>query len=168
MSLTYGQLVRRKAARGDEYHHPDRGPEQPQVLRMLAESDLYYASLYPPTSNHLLDVSSLKQSNTSFYVASVDGVIKGFGAIVNCGSEFGEIKRMYVDPTARGLGIGRKILQMLEGHALGDRLPCARLETGVSQPEAIGLYRSCGYVKIGPFGRYLPDPLSIFMEKQLT
>jgi len=143
-------------------------PEQPQVLRMLAESDLYYESLYPPTSNHLLDVSSLKQSNTAFYVASVDGGVKGFGAIVNCGSEFGEIKRMYVDPTARGLGIGRKILQMLERHALGDGLPCVRLETGVSQPEAIGLYRSCGYVEIGPFGRYLPDPLSIFMEKKLT
>ena len=42
-----------------------------------------------------------------------------------------------------------------------------RLETGVKQPEAIGLYRAFGYVEIGPFGAYVLDPASVFMEKRL-
>ena len=42
-----------------------------------------------------------------------------------------------------------------------------RLEMGGRQPEALGLYRSAGFVEIGPFGAYAPDPLSVFMEKTL-
>jgi putative acetyltransferase len=42
-----------------------------------------------------------------------------------------------------------------------------RLETGIHQPEALGLYRAAGFVERGPFGPYRPDPLSVFMEKPL-
>jgi putative acetyltransferase len=42
-----------------------------------------------------------------------------------------------------------------------------RLEMGGLQPEALSLYRSAGFVEIGPFGAYGPDPLSIFMEKEI-
>ena len=42
-----------------------------------------------------------------------------------------------------------------------------RLETGISQPEAIGLYRKAGFVEIEAFAPYKPDPLSLFMEKVL-
>ena len=42
-----------------------------------------------------------------------------------------------------------------------------RLETGIYQPEALGLYRSAGYVEREAFGDYVPDPLSVFMEKRL-
>ena len=74
---------------------------------------------------------------------------------------------MYVDPAARGLGLGRLLLETLERHAAGLALRCVRLETGVRQPEAIGLYRAAGYVETGPFGGYEVDPLSVFMEKRL-
>ena len=43
-----------------------------------------------------------------------------------------------------------------------------RLETGVRQPEALGLYRKLGYRERGPFGAYRPDPLSVFMEKSVV
>ena len=43
-----------------------------------------------------------------------------------------------------------------------------RLETGVLQKAAIGLYESLGYYYIQPFGSYLHDPLSLFMEKHLV
>ena len=68
-----------------------------------------------------------------------------------------------------GLGVesGRKILRVLERHALGDGLTCVRVETGVRQPEAIEVYRSCGYSEIEPFGSYLPDRLSNFVEKRV-
>ena len=44
----------------------------------------------------------------------------------------------------------------------------ARLETGIHQPEALGLYRRLGYVERGPFGSYALDPLSVFFEKRLA
>ena len=42
-----------------------------------------------------------------------------------------------------------------------------RLETGVRQPEALGLYETAGYQRRGPFGAYAEDPLCVFMEKRL-
>ncbi len=42
-----------------------------------------------------------------------------------------------------------------------------KLETGIHQPEAIGLYERFGFVRCEPFGDYAPDPLSLFMEKPL-
>jgi putative acetyltransferase len=69
-------------------------------------------------------------------------------------------------PQARGRGIGRAILAAIE-QALCGRVAVLRLETGVKQPAAIGLYESAGFARRGPFGSYRDDPLSIFMEKPL-
>jgi putative acetyltransferase len=143
-------------------------PRQPELLAMLAESDRYYAALYPAQSNHLLDASTLAGPEVTFLVARVPDRVAGFGAVVRHSAEFGEIKRMYVDPAMRGMRLGRSILAALEDRARAEGLPCLRLETGVKQPEAIALYRSAGYEEIPPFGDYQPDPLSIFMEKRLV
>lgn len=67
----------------------------------------------------------------------------------------------------RGLKLGRRLLAALEAHAAGLGRRCLRLETGIHQPAAIGLYRAAGYAGCGPFGNYAPDPLSLFMEKTL-
>jgi putative acetyltransferase len=142
-------------------------PGQPELLTMLADSDAYFASLYPPESNHLLGISALRQSSVTFFVARIGGRPKGFGSIVESGTDYAEIKRMFVDASARGHGLGRSILAVLEGHARAKGLACLRLETGVKQPEALSLYRSSGYRDIGPFGSYKADPLSVFMEKRL-
>jgi putative acetyltransferase len=55
----------------------------------------------------------------------------------------------------------------LEAHLLSNGTDTARLETGIRQPEAIALYRKLGYVERGPYGAYVTDPLSLFMEKKL-
>jgi putative acetyltransferase len=143
-------------------------PRQLELLAMLAESDRYYAALYPAESNHLLDASTLAGPEVTFLVARVPDRVAGFGAVVRHSAEFGEIKRMYVDPAMRGMRLGRSILAALEDRARAEGLPCLRLETGVKQPEAIALYRSAGYEEIPAFGDYQPDPLSIFMEKRLV
>lgn len=142
-------------------------PRQPELLAMLAESDRYYAALYPAESNHLLDASTLAGPEVIFLVVRVPDRVAGFGAVLRHSAGFGEIKRMYVDPAMRGLKLGRSILTALEDRARGEGLPCLRLETGVKQPEAIALYRAAGYEEIPPFADYQPDPLSIFMEKRL-
>jgi putative acetyltransferase len=79
-----------------------------------------------------------------------------------------EIKRMFVDPEARGLKIASRLMNALEALAAERKLVAIQLETGIYQPEAIALYRKYGYVEIEPFGSYQPDPLSLFMEKRLA
>jgi putative acetyltransferase len=142
-------------------------PNQPDVIAMLGRLDAYCAALYPAESNHLMDVAALLGDDVLFVVArDGDGRAAGCGAVVDRGS-YAEIKRMYVDDSRRGLGIGRKLLDQLALRAAGRGLRALKLETGISQPEAIGLYERFGFVRCAPFGDYLPDPLSIFMEKSI-
>jgi putative acetyltransferase len=142
-------------------------PDQPEVAVLLQASDAYMASLYPAESNHMLDVGALKQPEVAFLVARVDGKALGCGAVVDSGEGWAEVKRMFVSTDARGLKLGRRLLEEIEAIARERGARRLRLEMGGGQPEALGLYRSAGFVEIGPFGAYGPDPLSIFMEKVL-
>jgi DNA-binding MarR family transcriptional regulator len=92
------------------------------------------------------DVStSIPTDDFTFIVARLRGEPVGCGAIRTCDSY---IKRMWVAPAARGLGLGRRILAYLEGLSTNG---VARLETHDSLPEAINLYRSMGYDEVEPF-----------------
>jgi putative acetyltransferase len=142
-------------------------PDQPEVRSMLARLDAYCATLYPAESNHLMDIESLMQDGVLFLVArDVDGSAVGCAALVNRDG-YGEVKRMFVDERKRGLGTGRKLLDHLAMFARMAGLGVLRLETGIHQPEAIGLYERAGFVRRAPFGDYAQDPLSLFMEKRL-
>ncbi|HEY6922362.1 MAG TPA: GNAT family N-acetyltransferase [Steroidobacteraceae bacterium] len=142
-------------------------PDQPEIHALLEASDTYMAELYPAESNHMLDVSELCRPEVTFLVARVEGRAMGCGAIVESAEGWAEIKRMFVSPLARGRSLGRRLLQKLEETAISKGIPLLRLETGIKQPEALALYRSAGFVEIEPFGKYRPDPLSLFMEKPL-
>ncbi|WHA39818.1 GNAT family N-acetyltransferase [Agrobacterium larrymoorei] len=142
-------------------------PRQPEIVRLLEMSDAYAASLYPAESNHLVDLSTLEKEAVSFFVARNEGKIVGCCALVEAGDGTAEIKRMFVDPQARGLRIGKRMMESLVDRASERGLHAIRLETGISQPEAIGLYRKAGFIEIEPFGSYKLDPLSIFMELKL-
>jgi putative acetyltransferase len=135
-------------------------------VALLEASDAYAASLYPAESNHMLDVETLCLPEMNFFGAYVDGVAKGCGGFWTH-QNYVEIKRVFIDPSARGLGISKALMQTIEdeARALGFRI--AKLETGIHQPEALGLYRKLGYAHCEPFGDYRPDPLSVFMEKAL-
>jgi GNAT superfamily N-acetyltransferase len=92
----------------------------------------------------------------------------GCGGIARFDDTRGEVKRMYVVPEARGRGLGRRLLEELEGEAR--RLGYARvvLETGDRQQEAVGLYESTGYERIPCYPPYDSRELSICYEKRLT
>jgi len=143
-------------------------PRQAGVMRLLELSDAYAASLYPAESNHMVDVATLEGENVSFFVARQSEAVLGCGALVEAGDGAGEIKRMFVDEAARGLKLGRRLLDAIVDRAGALGLSVIRLETGIHQPQAIGLYRAHGFIETGPFGDYRPDPLSIFMEKTLS
>lgn len=140
-------------------------PNQPEVVALIDLLDAYQLSLYPPESVYALDMNSLLQPNVLFAVArNLDGAAVGCGAIVVT-PEYGEVKRMFVHPSARGQGVAQRLLGMLETEALARGCRQFMLETGPSQPEAIGLYQRLGYRVRGPYGDYRDDPLSVFMEK---
>lgn len=142
-------------------------PDQHEIRALLQASDTYMAELYPAESNHMLNVGELCRPQVTFIVARMGGRAVGCGAFVESSDGWAEIKRMFVSPVARGQNVGRRLLHKLEATALDKGIPLLRLETGTKQPEALALYRSAGFVEIGPFGKYRPDPLSIFMEKPL-
>jgi putative acetyltransferase len=142
-------------------------PYHDGVARLIRELDAYQTSLYPAESNHLLDITSLADANVRFFVARRGSQAVGCGALRIDPDQFGEVKRMFVLPEARGLKVGRQILRCIEDQARREGVGCLRLETGIYQPEALALYRSAGFVERGPFGNYGPDPLSVFMEKAL-
>ncbi|MFF1509231.1 GNAT family N-acetyltransferase [Streptomyces sp. NPDC058326] len=79
-----------------------------------------------------------------------------------------ELKRMYVIPEARGLGLARRILAALEADARAAGRTRMVLETGVAQPEAIALYASSGYEPCPKFGYYRDHPTSRCYAKPLT
>ena len=142
-------------------------PRQPDVVRLIEALDAYQGGLYPPASNHFLDLDALAGPSLRFFVARRDGWALGCGALRIDPAGYGEVKRMFVSPEARGLKLGRRLLDRIEEEARREGLACLRLETGIHQPEALGLYRSAGYVERDAFGDYSPDPLSVFMEKRL-
>jgi DNA-binding MarR family transcriptional regulator/GNAT superfamily N-acetyltransferase len=84
-------------------------------------------------------------------VARLHGEPVGCGALKFHGGEPAEIKRMWVAPAARGLGLGRRLLTDLEAHAAGRQVRTLRLETNRSLGEAIGLYGSAGYREVAAF-----------------
>lgn len=79
-----------------------------------------------------------------------------------------EIKRMFVVARARGRGLARAILAELETTAAAAGRTRMVLETGRKQPEAIALYRSCGYEPVTKFGYYRHEELSVCLGKPLT
>ena len=134
-------------------------------MRMLSALDRYLQSLYPPESNHILDIAALCAPNIRFFVARRGVAPAGCGALrVEAG--YGEVKRMYVTPEARGRRLGRAILGCIEDQAAREGLALMRLETGIHQAAAHALYRRGGYTECAPFGEYRLDPLSVFMEKR--
>ncbi len=83
------------------------------------------------------------------------------------GADYGEVKRMFVRPQFRGLGLGKLMLDRLSEFALETQVNILRLETGIYQTEAIQLYEKYGFKRRSPFGEYKIDPLSIYFEKAL-
>ncbi|MER8233697.1 GNAT family N-acetyltransferase [Streptomyces sp. NPDC101490] len=79
-----------------------------------------------------------------------------------------ELKRMYVVPGARGLGLARRVLAALESDARATGRTRMVLETGIAQPEAIALYVSSGYEPCAKFGLYRDHPSSRCYAKPLV
>ena len=104
----------------------------------------------------------------AFVIARENAEPVGCGALRPLKEGIGEIKRMFVEPEARGRGIARKILRELETIAERAGYNAVWLETGTLQPEAVALYETSGYKRIDCYGQYVDNPLSVCFEKVLS
>jgi len=142
-------------------------PDTADALRLIDELESYLTPLYPAESRHGFSVEKLLREEVAFFVLRHEGKPAGCGGIKLFGTDYGEIKRMYVRQQFRGLKLSRLMLNHLADYALQHRVTTLRLETGIYQTEAIGLYERWGFEQIPPFGDYKEDPLSLCYEKHI-
>ncbi|HLK61686.1 MAG TPA: GNAT family N-acetyltransferase [Chthonomonadaceae bacterium] len=142
-------------------------PDTEDAQILIAELESHLASFYPAESRHGYSVEKLIAQGVAFFLIRHDESHAGCGGIQLFGTEYGEIKRMYVRPSYRGLGLGKLMLEHLASYARERGVGLLRLETGIHQHAAIALYERMGFLRIPPFGEYREDPLSVFFEKRL-
>jgi GNAT superfamily N-acetyltransferase len=143
-------------------------PDSPDAIALITELEAHLNPLYPPSSRHGYSVEKLVAQAVAFFVLRENDAPAGCGGIQLFGTEYGELKRMYVRPQFRGLGFGKLLLDHLADYARTHGVGLLRLETGIHQTAAIGLYEQWGFQRIPPFGEYVEDPLSLFFETRIT
>lgn len=146
---------------------PER-PDSPDARALIEELDAYLIPLSPPESRHGYAVEKLLAQGVAFFVARLDGAPAGCGGVQLFPEGYAELKRIYVRPAYRGLGLAQGLIRRLEEHAQAGGVDLVRLETGATFADANGLYRRMGYSEIGPFGSYRLDPNSRYFEKKLA
>jgi putative acetyltransferase len=142
-------------------------PDSADASLLIAELEAHLATIYPPENRHGFSVEKLLAQAVAFFVLRHNEVPAGCGGIQLFGTEYAELKRMFVRPQFRGLGLGKKLLDHLADHARTHGVSLLRLETGIYQTAAIGLYERMGFQRVPPFGAYLNSPLSVCYEKRI-
>lgn len=130
--------------------------------------------LYPPQNSFLLDADELARDHVRVFVArarnngalAMAALVQGDAAAGTSGLD-AELKRMFVRPEARRLGLAARLLTVVEADALGRGVRRIVLETGTLSEAAISLYERCGYQRIPPFGQYVGEPFSVCFAKEL-
>lgn len=148
----------------------------------------------PPESQHALDLDGLSRRGVRVWVAHLDGVLVGTGALADVGDDdrglasdvrddgspaddldrvaggtHAELKSMRTDPTRRGAGIASQMLAHLVDDARSRGVRRISLETGSMEffAPARRFYARAGFVECPPFGTYVDDPHSVFMTLEV-
>jgi len=115
------------------------------------ELDRRFKAGFDPARSIPADDDDLRLPAGLLLVARLHGRPIGCGALKFHGSAPAELKRMWIAPDARGLGLGRRMLRELEEQAASHHVPTLHLETNASLTEAIALYRTSGYREVAAF-----------------
>ena len=150
--------------------------ESLRARALIARLNAELAAEYPePGANHFrLDAGEVAEGRGAFFVAEIKGADVGCGAfrVIELPGEpaerAAEIKRMFVDPSARGRGVGRAILAAVEARAASLGVTRFVLETGDRSRAAVALYTRAGYARIPRFGEYVDSPLSVCFGKRAS
>jgi putative acetyltransferase len=138
-----------------------------EARALIAASQAALEAVFSADEIFSMNPEELAAPNAQFLVARIGGRAVGCIALVDM-LRYGELKRLFVDTAARGLGLGQRLVAEAEAAARDVGLRVLRLETGPELVPAVKLYRSLGYRERGPFGDYADLPCSLFMEKRLA
>jgi DNA-binding MarR family transcriptional regulator/GNAT superfamily N-acetyltransferase len=130
---------------------PGRPEAQACLTAYVAELGRRFDAGFDPARSISAELHELRPPAGLFLVATLHSEPVGCGALKLHGTEPAELKRMWVADRARGLGIGRRLLEELERRAAEAGARVVRLETNRTLREAIGLYRSAGYLEVEAF-----------------
>lgn len=121
---------------------------------------------FDPGDTLVADAGTFDEPNGVFLIAragedfaseEVDGAVIGCGGVHHLDGPYGEIKRMWVHPDQRGIGLGKRLLSTLEQHGSRLGFGVIRLDTNSVLTEAIRMYESAGYHEIE---RYNDNPFA--------
>ncbi|MEU0793765.1 GNAT family N-acetyltransferase [Amycolatopsis sp. NPDC005961] len=141
--------------------------DDPDAVRLRAAQRTELDARYG-TDDHEPGATPTAESVAVFLVArDAEGTAVGCGGLRLLEPGSGEIKRMYVDPAARGTGVATALLRALEDHARDLGIPRLLLETGTGQPDAMRFYQREGYEPIEAYGPYVGEPLSRCFARDL-
>jgi DNA-binding MarR family transcriptional regulator len=130
-------------------------PDHPDARRCLrayvAELNRRSEIPFDPRTGSTAEPHEVRAPTGAFVVAYLNGDAIGCGAVKHRPGGPSDIKRMWVAESARGLGLGRRLLVALEQLARQSGARVARLETNQALTEAIALYRSVGYAEVPAF-----------------
>jgi len=121
------------------------------IAAYIAELNRRSESGYDPRAGISAEPHELTPPAGEFLLARLDGQVVGCGAVKHHPGAPSELKRMWVAESARGHGVGRRLLAELEARVLAAGADTARLETNRALVEAIALYRSAGYAEVPAF-----------------
>ena len=152
--------------------HPNDPVAAGLIDALSEEIARLYADTYPMDGRSDFRPEAHDESTDVFVVAfetqATVSVPVGCGAIRRFTPGTGEVKRMYVRPSARGHGVGRALLGRLEDEARRLGYERVVLETGDQQPEALALYETSGYSRTTPWPPYDTRDYSRCFEKLLA
>ena len=140
--------------------------ENPDFIDLIAALDKSLWDRYPELKTNYWG-NNIIEFNPNVIVVYFDSNAVACGCFKKYDKNTIELKRMFVSPDARGLGLAKKIILELElwAHELG--FSCSVLETLYKQKEAIGLYQKVGYTIIDNYEPYIGLENSICMQKQI-
>jgi GNAT superfamily N-acetyltransferase len=137
--------------------------QQQEVARRYAENP-EHGFAQPPLSPATIWLLLLGDDGTALGCVAVQPAAH---TLPGAAPDVGEIKRLYMDPAARGRGYSRTLMTEAEQVAGRAGFRALQLETGLRQPEAMALYRRLGYEQIEPYGHYRDSPESVCFRKTL-
>jgi DNA-binding MarR family transcriptional regulator/N-acetylglutamate synthase-like GNAT family acetyltransferase len=130
-------------------------PEDPDaqrcLLRYAAELASRFETGFDVARSRPVDPAGMRPPVGTFLLARVHGDAVGCVALRLQPGPEAEVKRMWVDPAARGMGVARRLLEATEAAARAAGAPALRLDTNRTLVEAIALYRSAGFVEVEAF-----------------
>lgn len=142
--------------------------EDAEAQRLVERVQQEYVQRYGGPDGAVVEPAEFRPPEGLFLVADVDGAPAGCGAWRVHAPGVVEIKRVYVEPAWRRLGLAALIVEVLEETAAAAGHRSAVLNTGVRQPEALGLYAAVGYRPVPGYGLYAESRGAVFLGKELA